>query len=137
VKGELVQIRFDKILQTRAYTTIVVGNDEKRFAIYTEPSLGSTLQLALAGGEKPRPLTHDLASALLKGMKARLKQVVINQMREGVFFARLFVEQECGERRRIVEVDGRPSDGLTLALLEGAPIYCTREVLREAVPVAD
>jgi bifunctional DNase/RNase len=132
---ELVQIRFHKIMQTRAYTVIILGTSEKQFAIYTEPNVGKILQMHLTDASKPRPVTHDLIAMLFQGFDMRIKQVVINDIQDTVYFARLFVEQFQQQIQHIVEVDARPSDCITLALLSNAPVYCTKEVLDKALPI--
>lgn len=134
---ELVQLSFDKIMQTRAYTVVILGSDTKRFAIYTEPSIGRTLQIFLTGLEKARPLTHDLIETIFKGLNIRVKQVVINDLQDTTYFARLYLEQDVGGIRHILEIDARPSDCITLALMCNAPVYCTREVLEKTVPVEE
>ena len=133
--GELVQLTFDKIMQTRTYTVVILGAGEKRFAIYTDPSIGKTLQMYLTGVEKPRPLTHDLINHIFNGLEITIKQVVINDLQDTVYFARLFLEQEIGDVLHIIEVDARPSDCITLALMNNVPVYCTREVLDKTIPV--
>lgn len=135
--SELIQLSFDKIMQTRAYTVIVLDGKDKRFAIYTEPNIGRILQLHLTETEKPRPLTHDLINSILDGMGVRIRQVVINDLQDTIFFARLFLEQDLGDIRHILEIDARPSDCITLAIINNAPVYCTREVLDKAVAVED
>lgn len=135
--SELIQLSFDKIMQTRSYTVVILSGRDKRFAIYTDPSIGRVLQLYLTGTEKPRPLTHDLIDTILKGMEIRIKQVVINDIQETIYFARLFLEQERNGIRHILEIDCRPSDCITLALMSNAPVYCTKEVLDKSVAVED
>ena len=135
--SELVQVSFDKIMQTRSYTVVVLSSGEKRFAIYTDPSIGRTLQMHLTGAEKPRPLTHDLVSMLLDGFNIRIKQIVINDIQDTIYFARIFLEQEHGDELHVVEVDARPSDCITLALMNNVPVYCTREVLDKTVPMVE
>jgi len=135
--GELVQLSFDKIMQTRSYTVVILSAMDKRFAIYTDPSIGRVLQLYLTGTEKPRPLTHDLMYSVLTGMNIRIKQVVINDIQDTIYFARLFLEQHRDGIRNIVEIDSRPSDCITLALMGNAPVYCTREVLNKTVPIEE
>jgi len=135
--SELIQLSFDKIMQTRAYTVIVLSGQGKSFAIYTEPSVGKMLQLFLTEVESPRPLTHELIDRIFEGMDIRVKQVVINDVEDTIYYARLFLEQEIGEIRHIVEVDARPSDCLILALMNNAPVYCTREVLDKIIPVEE
>lgn len=132
---ELVPITFHKIMQSRAYTVIILGTDEKQFAIYTDPLVGRNLQILLTGKATQRPYTHDLLEYIFKGFDIILKQVVINNIEDTVYFSRLFLEQTKGDQTEILEIDARPSDCLTLALKYGAPLYCHREVLESAVPV--
>jgi uncharacterized protein len=135
--SELVQLSFDKIMQTRSYTVIVLSGEGKRFAIYTEPTIGRNLQQFLTGSEKPRPLTHDLIHSMIRGYEVRVKQVVINDIQDTTYFARLFLEQDLGDMLHIVEIDARPSDCITLALMNNAPVFCTREVLERTLPMED
>lgn len=133
--SELIQLSFDKIMQTRAYTVVVLGARDKRFAIYTDPSIGRMLQMYLTGVEKPRPLTHDLIDMIFKGLNVRILQVVINDLQDTTYFARLFLEQYIDDRRHIIEIDCRPSDCITLALMNNVPVYCSREVFEKTVPI--
>lgn len=135
--SELVALTFDKIMQTRAYTVIVLSAEAKRFAIYTEPSVGHTLQMFLTDVKKQRPLTHDLLDMIFDGYGIRVKQVVINDVQDTIYFSRLFLEQQNDSIRHILEIDAHPSDCITLALMCNAPVYCTREVLENTVPVED
>lgn len=135
--SELIQLSFDKIMQTRSYTVIVLSADDKRFAIYTEPSIGKTLQLFLTEVESVRPLTHELLDKIFDGMDIRVKQVVINDVQDTIYYARLFLEQDLGDMRHIIEIDARPSDCLTLALMNNAPVYCTKEVLEKVISIEE
>lgn len=135
---ELVPITFNKIMQSRAYTVIILGNEVKQFAIYTDPLVGWNLQILLTGESKPRPYTHNLIDAIFGGFGIQLKQVVINRIEDTVYFARLFLEQEQPDgKTEILEVDARPSDCLTLAVMKEAPIYIKKEVLQQAVAVEE
>jgi bifunctional DNase/RNase len=134
---ELIPITFNKVMQTRSYTVVILGTEDKRFAIYTDPSIGRTIQMHLTDIERPRPLTHDLINMIFKGLDVEVKQIVINDIQETVYFARLFLEQKIGEQRHIIEIDARPSDCITLALMNNVPVYCTREVFERTVPVEE
>ncbi len=135
--SELVQLSFDKIMQTHSYTVIVLKNHDIKFAIYVEPQVGKILQMYLTDVEKARPLTHDLISNIFKGLEITVKQVVINDVQDTIYYARLFLEQMRGEVRHIVEIDGRPSDFITLALMHNAPVWCAKEVLEKVIPVIE
>ncbi|MCB1136158.1 MAG: bifunctional nuclease family protein [Chlamydiia bacterium] len=134
---EIIPVSFDKIMQTRSYTVVVLNADDKRFAIYTDPSIGRTLQLYLTGVEKPRPLTHDLIQTILNGLNIKVTQVVINDLQDTVYYARIYLEQVTDGKKHILEIDARPSDCITLALMNNVPVYCTRDVLDRTVAVED
>ena len=133
IMSELVQLNFEKILQTRTYTVILMSSHDKKFAIYTEPSVGKTLQMYLTGLESPRPQTHDLLERIFAGLQVKIKQVVINDLEDTTYFARIFLEQTIGELRHIVEIDARPSDSIILAIMNNAPVYGTKEMLEKTV----
>lgn len=135
--NELVQLSFDKIMQTRAYTVVVLGARGKRFAIYTEPGIGKILQMYLTGTETPRPLTHDLLNSIFKGLNVRIRQVIINDVQDTTYFARIFLEHEVDGILNIIEIDARPSDCITLALMNNVPVYCTHEVLDKTIHIDD
>ncbi len=133
--NQLIRLNFDKVMQTKTYTAVVLASDEKKFAIYTDPYIGKTLQLYLTKGEKPRPLTHDLLDYILKAVDIKVLQIVINDLQDTIYFARLYLEQQENDIKHIVEIDARPSDCITLALINNAPVYCTREVLDKTIPL--
>jgi uncharacterized protein len=135
--SELVQLTFDKVMQTRSYTVVILGTEEKKFAIYLDPAVGKTMQLYLTDRERSRPFTHDLIEMIFQGFNIRLMQVVIVDIQDTIYFAKIFLEQIIGQERHIVEVDARPSDSLILALMHDAPVFCTREVLEKSVAVEE
>jgi bifunctional DNase/RNase len=137
MESELLQLSFDKIMQTKTYTVIILKGQEKRFAIYTEPNVGKTLQMILTEVESTRPQTHELIDKIFKGTEIRVKQVVIYDVQDTIYYAHLFLEQDLGDIRHIIEIDARPSDSLILALTGNAPIYCTKEVLEKTIPVEE
>ena len=137
VETELIPISFDKILQSRAYTMIILGTEEKRFAIYTDPEVGRNIQIYLTEEHKPRPYTHDLINAILNGLNIKPLQIVINDVEDTIFFARLFLEQTIEKTRHILEIDARPSDCVTLALMNNIPVFCRKDILEKAIAVEE
>ncbi len=134
---ERVQVKFNKIMQSKAYTCLVFGTESKQFAIYTEPSVGKNLQMLLAEEPHPRPYTHDLMNLAYKGLDVKVLQILINRLEDSTYFARLFLQKQEGEMLHILEIDARPSDCITLALSHNAPIYCNKDILLQAVPFED
>ena len=81
----------------------------------------------LKGIEIPRPQTHDLLASTIRELGGRLKEIVINDLAEGTFYAKLIVDQDG----RDVEIDSRPSDAIALGVAEDVPIYVAEHVLTE------
>jgi len=75
----------------------------------------------------PRPLTHDLLGAVIQSFDAKLERIVINDLRDSTFYARLVIARGEG----LMEVDSRPSDAIAVAVHEGAPIFVEEKVLEE------
>lgn len=85
------------------------------------------IERRLKGIEIPRPQTHDLLGAVIKQLGGQLKRIVINELSEGTFFAKLIIENDGQE----IEIDSRPSDAIALGVSEDAPIYVAEEVLEQ------
>ncbi len=75
-----------------------------------------------------RPMTHDLFRSFLDSFEIRLAEVIITDLREGVFYAKMV----CISEDRKIEIDARPSDAIAIALRMNAPIYTYESVLQEA-----
>jgi bifunctional DNase/RNase len=80
--------------------------------------------------QPPRPLTHDLICNVVDQMGGELDSVVITELREHTYFARLRIKKD-GE---IIEVDSRPSDAIAVAVTcdPPLPIYVSEDVLEDA-----
>lgn len=109
-----------KDLEGRRYLPILIG-----------PFEATAIALALEGTQVPRPLSHDLMRMMLEALQAKLEQIVIHDIKDSTFFAKLVVRTN-GETQ---EIDARPSDGIALALRMQAPIYVSDKIaLEETVP---
>jgi bifunctional DNase/RNase len=108
---------------------VFLGHESKAFVIYVDHSVGNSIRMTLDGVKKERPLTHDLIGSILLGLGATLDHVVINDAREGTFYARILLRMENELGKKIVEIDARPSDSIVLALQHQRPIYVARAVL--------
>ncbi len=87
---------------------------------------------ALQGITLSRPLTHDLLNSVITRFGGKPEEVVINDLLEDVFYARLIIRHQGA----VVSVDARPSDSICLATLAGCPIYVSAQVMdRAAIPM--
>ncbi|MFI5335496.1 MAG: bifunctional nuclease family protein, partial [Opitutales bacterium] len=75
-----------------------------------------------------RPLTHDLIGHVFLGFGVSLERVIINDVNEGTYFARVILTMQNELGRKILELDARPSDSIVLALQQKRPIYVARRV---------
>lgn len=86
------------------------------------------LGAALEGARFSRPMTHDLMLDAFTNLDARIDHTLIHAVKNGTFFAQLVLRQYD----RLIQLDARPSDAITLAVREGAPIYIDEKVLESA-----
>ena len=85
------------------------------------------IERRLKGIEIPRPQTHDLLASVIRELGGKLNRIIINDLAEGTFFAKLIINQDGRE----VEVDSRPSDAIALGVAEDVPIYVAEHVLAQ------
>jgi uncharacterized protein len=125
------QMKVDKLgidLLTHDPVVILKDLDGKRYLpILIGPFEATAIALALEGTQVPRPLSHDLMRTMLESMHATLEQIVIYDIKDSTFFAKLIVRQN-GDTQ---EIDARPSDGIALALRMQAPIYVSDKIVLE------
>ena len=129
------QMKVDKLgidLLTHDPVVILKDMDGSHYLpILIGPFEATAIALALEGAPVPRPLSHDLMRSILETLEANLEQVIIHDIKDSTFFAKLIVRSD-GE---LQEIDARPSDGIALALRMQAPIYVSDKiVLEEATP---
>lgn len=82
--------------------------------------------------QPPRPLTHDLIVSVAKQLGAEVKDVMIHELSDHTYFAKLRLVKGDGD---VVEIDSRPSDAIAVAVTfqPSLPIYVSEQVLEEAV----
>jgi hypothetical protein len=80
------------------------------------------------GVQFQRPFTHDLLENVIQALTGELEKIVINDLHDGTFYAKLVIRQNGS----LVEVDSRPSDAIALGVSAEVPIYVAEHVLREA-----
>ena len=111
---------------------VFLSNDEKVIAIFVDHSVAAAITMFLHGVKKPRPLTHDLIANVLAGLGAEVQKVVINDMKDETFFARIFILQDNELGKNLVEIDARPSDSIAMALQQGCPVFVKESVWERA-----
>lgn len=125
----VVQISVKGVMPTSNGCAVFLGNAEKTFVIYVDSGIGQAIQQAVNGVRLERPMTHNLVVSILDGFEAGVERIIVNDVEDGTFFARLILSMENELGKKIVEIDARPSDSIVLALLTERPIFVARKVL--------
>lgn len=139
MKNEVVPVKIRGILPANSGCAVFIGNDEKVFVINVEPQMGQVIGMFLRDTPKERPLTHDLMASVFKGFSITVERVVITDLKNSTYFARLILQQqnELQTARKIVEIDARPSDCLALAAAQKRPIFVTTALLEQVEDMSE
>lgn len=89
----------------------------------------TSIQMRIAGSEPERPMTHDLLASVLRALGAEVECLVIDDLVEGTFFAKLRMQHTANGT---VAVDCRPSDGIALAVRLAIPMFVDERVFQKA-----
>jgi len=105
-----------KDIEGKRYLPILIG-----------PFEATAIALALEGTPIPRPLSHDLMKSIIEALKAKVLRVVIHDIHENTFYAKIVLESGGNN----LEIDARPSDSIALALRTNAPIFVSERIILE------
>jgi bifunctional DNase/RNase len=109
---------------------LVLGeeNGNRRLPIIIGTYEAQAIALEIENIKPNRPMTHDLLVGVAKSFDLELEEVLISDLREGIFFSRLIMRRG----NEVREVDARPSDAIAIAVRFRAPIYSFDFILQEA-----
>ena len=99
-------------------------NGSRRLPIIIGASEAQSIALEMEGIKPPRPLTHDLMKNIITAFGADLTDIIIDDLRDGTFYAKLNIDNQM--------IDSRPSDAIALAVRYGVQIYVAASVMDEA-----
>ena len=102
---------------------------DRQFPIVIGLFEATSINRRVRGEPSPRPLTHDLIAAVVEQMGGEVQDIIISDLREHTYYAKLRIRQE-GE---LIEIDCRPSDAIAVAVTAKVPIYVNEDVLGEAL----
>lgn len=115
-------------LASRQPIVLLKTADENRYLpIWVGQAEAAAILSKLQNQTSVRPMTHDLMADVLGELDAELVRIVVTELRENTFYARLTLVQNGVE----YDIDSRPSDAIALAVRFGAPIFAAAEVVDE------
>jgi len=107
---------------------VLRAEDGRLLPIYIGIAEAMAIHSALKNQVPPRPMTHDLLVDIIGKLNAKVEKVVIDDLIDNTFYARIVLKQNDHE----IEVDARPSDSIAIAVRLACPIYIEEKVLNEA-----
>lgn len=122
-------------VMTNQPVIILKDPQAKRFLpIWIGQFEATSILMEIQGIKPSRPLTHDLLKSVTESLGARPDKVVINDLKDGTFFAQIHVIKDTNE---VLIVDSRPSDAIALAVRTKSPIFVTEKVIEKASVVSE
>jgi len=137
MKNDVVPVEIRGILPANSGCAIFVGNEQKVFVIQVEHNMGAIIGMFLRDTPKERPLTHDLITSMFKGFNITVERVVITELKNSTYFARLILQQQNELGRKLVEIDARPSDCLALATAQKRPLYVSTPLFEQVEDMSE
>jgi bifunctional DNase/RNase len=133
----LVEMQIESVrvhmLSNRHVVILKDAEGDRYLPIWIGAWEASAIAMRLQGLSAERPLTHDLFAAALDRLGVRVERVVISELSEETYHARIHLERDGVQ----VEVDARPSDALALAVRAEVQIFAAEDVLAQAGLAAD
>jgi len=122
------------VTQSHNYA-VVLGeeNGKRRLPIVIGGFEAQAIAVALENMTPNRPLTHDLFKNTLDAFHVEIKEVVINNLLDGIFYAQLICEQDGN----VMQIDARTSDAISMAVRYGCPIYTFEFIMESAGVILD
>ena len=124
VRMELSRVIITELGDQQVIFLRELGGD-RSFPIMIGTTEAIAIDRRLKGIETPRPMTHDLLADVIQKLGARLKKIVISELRSHTFIATLHLVTTTGT----IEVDSRPSDAIAVGVASNTPIYVAEQVL--------
>jgi uncharacterized protein len=128
----VVEVQVRSVAAVGGGCAVFLGNEDKVFVMFVDQSVGAAITMFMQGAQKERPLTHDLLANVLLALGAKIDRVVVNDLKDGTYFARLVLSAENEtQQKKIIEIDARPSDCIAMATQQSAPIFVSLDVWDE------
>jgi len=102
------------------FLTMTIGKNE-----------GEAIIIAKENLKTPRPLTHELTSNIIKKLDGSINRIEIYDLKEGVYYAKIYLKRKFLFFEKEEIIDSRPSDAIALALRFKAKIYVNEKLLED------
>jgi len=128
---ELLQVKVHKLIVDPTSMQPVVfladPHEERALPIWIGPCEANAINAEIQGIKHPRPLTHDLAQAIIQKANGKVQRIIITHSKEGTYYATMVMERGGS----LEEIDARPSDSIVMALKFKAPIFVSKNLFSQ------
>lgn len=115
--------------QSGAYALVLAEKKgSRRLPIIIGGFEAQSIAIELEKMKPSRPLTHDLFKAFVEAFNVEIKEVVIYNLIEGVFYAKIV----CDQQGKLVEIDARTSDAIAIGIRAASPVFTFEHILSSA-----
>ena len=115
--------------QSGAYALVLSEKEgSRRLPIIIGGFEAQSIAIELENMKPSRPLTHDLFKAFADAYNVKVKEIVIYNLVEGVFYSKIV----CSNGKEDIEIDARTSDSIAIGLRAGAPVFTFEHILSSA-----
>lgn len=132
-RGDLIEVEVEGVLGSgdggNLTRFVLLADGERKLPIVIGPFEAAAILQYTENAQPERPMTHDLIRNVLEGLDASIDRVVIDDLWNSTYYARLYVRTKEGDE---IEFDSRPSDAIALAIRWGAPILVADKILEAA-----
>jgi len=127
-----IQVELKRIIITETSEQQVIFlkevNGGRAFPIVIGSTEAFAIDRRLKNQPTPRPQTHELLSTVIEKLDAKLERILINDLQDATFFAKLVIRHPNG---KTIEVDSRPSDAIALGISNNVPIFVADHILND------
>ena len=128
IKLDIIGLSYSQT-QSGAYALVLGENSgNRRLPIIIGGFEAQAIAIELEKITPSRPLTHDLVKSFADHFQITIKEIIIYNLVEGIFFAKLICDNGAGP----VEIDARTSDAIALAVRFKCPVYTYEFILSSA-----
>ena len=127
--GELIEVQIQGVFAADSENSkslfVLVSDGDRKLPIIIGPFEAQAISLPLENSQPERPMTHDLIRKMLERLDASVERVVIDDLWNGIYYAKLYIKRGKEE----LEIDARPSDAIALAVRFDAPVFVADGIL--------
>jgi hypothetical protein len=128
----MVEVKVDAIRMSLVGSHRVVvlkdQNSNRYLSIWIGQPEADAITIHMTDARVARPLTHDLIVSVLRDLNATVRYVLVNELRDDTYYARVIIRSKDGKE---LNIDARPSDAIALAVRVGSSIYVDDDIMAQ------